>query len=78
MGLKTPGRNEFIRDPINSSHAGGWVRKGRFDTKKQGKGRKSAPVRAPVPRKQGLKRSRYAVPEHTRITFERQFQENKD
>ncbi|MGC9514568.1 hypothetical protein, partial [Methanocrinis sp.] len=59
MGLKTPGRNEFIRDPINSSHARGWVRKGRFDTQKQGKGRKSAAVRAPVPRKQGLKHYYY-------------------
>jgi len=31
------------------------VRKGRFDTEKQGKGRKKAAVQGQVPRKQGLK-----------------------
>jgi len=54
-GLKPPFGNEFIRDSINSAHARKVVRKGRFDIEKQGKGRKSAAVRARVPQKQGLK-----------------------
>ena len=47
--------NEFISESINSTHARGWSRKGRFDTEKQGKGRKKGAVRGRVPRKQGLK-----------------------
>ena len=49
-------RNEFISLLINSMRALGRVQKDRFNTEKQQKGRKKAPVRGRLPRKQGLKR----------------------
>jgi len=52
-------RNEFISLLINFTHALRRVRKGRFDTEKQEKGRKKAAVRGRVPQKQGLKQDNW-------------------
>ena len=53
--LRPTWRNEFISLLINSIHALRRGQKDRFNTEKHQKGRKKAPVRGRLPRKQGLK-----------------------
>ena len=70
-------RNEFIRDLINSTHAGRRVRKGQFETQKQEKGRKFGAHREQVPRKQGLKQISASICAFSSL-IESKFHENKD